>query len=50
MAGMERQGVPLESGYLCCPLNKSRTGFKDEPLISGALKKRVQQHLTKANL
>lgn len=50
MVEMERQGVPLESVYLFRPLNKSRTGFKDEPLKSGALKKRVQQHLTKANL
>jgi hypothetical protein len=50
LAERERQAIPLESEYLFWPLNKSRTGFKDEPLKSGMLKKRVQQHLTKAEL
>lgn len=50
LAEMERQAIPMESGYLFRLLNKSRTKFKDEPLNPGTLKKRVQQHLAKAEL
>jgi hypothetical protein len=47
---MERQKIESGRGFLFRPLNRSRTGFLDEPLKSAALKKRVQQHLAKANL
>jgi hypothetical protein len=47
---MERQNIPRGVGFLFRPLNKSRMGIKDEPLKFGALKKRVQQHMTKADL
>jgi integrase len=50
LAEMEQQKRSLGKGYLFRPLNRSRTGFQDEPLKSSALKKRVQQHLAKANL
>lgn len=47
---LERQGIEPGRGFLFRPLNRSWTGFLDEPLKSAALKKRVQQHLAKANL
>lgn len=50
LAEMENQKIDLGRGYLFRPLNRSRTGFLDEPLKSPALKKRVQVHLEKANL
>jgi integrase len=50
LAEMEFQGIDLGRGFLFRPLTTNRRGFRDEPLKSGALKKRVQQHLEKANL
>jgi hypothetical protein len=50
LAEMGLQGIPAESGFLFRPLNKSRTGLKDEPLKENALRKRIQKHLTSAGL
>lgn len=50
LAEMERQKIGLGRGFLFRKLNRSRNGFEDEPLKSPALKKRVQQHLEKAQL
>jgi integrase len=50
LAEMEQQKQSLGKGYLFRPLNRSRSRFRDEPVKSSALKKRVQQHLAKANL
>jgi hypothetical protein len=47
---MERKKVEPGRGFLFRLLNRSRTGFLDEPLKAAALKKRVQNHLAKANL
>jgi integrase len=47
---MERQRIELGRGFLFRKLNKSRTGFEDEPLKAPALKKRVQLHMEKAQL
>jgi hypothetical protein len=50
LAEMKSQRIELGRGFLFRPLTTNRRGFRDEPLKSGALKKRVQQHLEKANL
>lgn len=50
LAEMKIQGVDTGKGFLFRPLNRSRTGFLDKPIKSPALKKRVQQHLAKADL
>jgi integrase len=50
LAEMESQRIELGRGFQFRPLTSNRRGFRDEPLKSGALKKRVQQHLEKANL
>jgi integrase len=50
LAEMGNQGILADSRFLFCLLNKSRTGLKDEPLKSNALRKRIQKHLTNANL
>jgi hypothetical protein len=50
MHEMEKQGISPGRGYLFRSLNRDRTGFSDEPLKAAALKKRVQQHMAKADL
>jgi integrase len=50
LAEMESQRIELGRGFLFRPLTTNQRGFRDEPLKSGALKKRAQQHLEKANL
>jgi hypothetical protein len=50
LAEMETQGQSIGAGYLFCPLNPSKTGFVDEPLKVPALRKRIQQHMRKAEL
>jgi integrase len=50
LAEMELQRIGSGRGFLFRPMNKSRTGLLDEPLKSPALKKRVQQHMEKADL
>jgi integrase len=50
LAEMARQGISTGRGFLFRALNTSKTGFKDEPLKSGTLKKRIQQHTAKAEL
>jgi integrase len=46
LAELEQQKQSFGKGYLFRPLNRSRTGFQDEPLKSSAVKKRVQQKPT----
>jgi hypothetical protein len=41
LAQMESEKIELGGGFLFRPLNRSRTGFKDEPLKSAALKRTV---------
>jgi hypothetical protein len=41
LAEMEAQKIELGKGFLFRPLTTNRKGFKDEPLKSGTLKKRV---------
>jgi hypothetical protein len=50
LAEMEAQKIDLGKGFLFRPLTTNRKGFKDKPLKSGTLKKRVQVHMTKADL
>lgn len=50
LAEMEAQGIGLGRSFLFRPLTPNSRGFRDEPLKSSALKKRVQQHMEKANL
>lgn len=47
---LEAQGQSIGTGYLFRPLNSSRKAFLNEPLKAPALRKRIQQHLKKADL
>jgi hypothetical protein len=50
LAEMGLQQRSLGRGYLFRPLNPSRNAFMDEPLKAAAMRKRVQQHMKKAEL
>jgi integrase len=48
---LEEVGQPVgEKGYLFRALNRSRTGFSNEPISSDALRKRIQKRLVDAGL
>jgi hypothetical protein len=47
---MERIGHSIGNGYLFRPLNRSRSGFENEPQKSDAMRRRVQKHLKAAGL
>jgi hypothetical protein len=42
LAEMGRQNIPMGSGFLFRPLDKSRKGLRDEPLKFSALRQRVE--------
>jgi hypothetical protein len=47
---MGLQHIEPGKGYLFRPMNSSRNAFMDEPLKAAAMRKRVQQHMMKAEL
>ncbi|GAQ85468.1 putative Phage_integrase [Klebsormidium nitens] len=49
--GMEEGGFPVgEDGFLFRAMNRSRTGFVNEPMSSDTLRKRIQKRLKDAGL
>lgn len=47
---MEKIGSPVGDGLLFRPLNRSRSGFENGALSSGAMNRRVQRHMQQAGL
>ena len=51
LLGMEEAGHPVgEDGFLFRAMNRSRTGFVNEPMSSDTLRKRLQKRLKEAGL
>lgn len=46
----EAAGQAIGNGFLFRPLNSRRDGFKDEPMKSGTMRRRIQQRLKEAGL
>jgi integrase len=47
---MEHMGYPIGNGFLFRPLNRGRNGFEETPLMSVAMRRRIQKHLKAAGL
>lgn len=50
IAACEAEGQAVGNGFLFRPLNAQKNGFKNEPMKSGTMRRRVQQRLKDAGL